>query len=90
MDLIESIAALADGTPVLALVGDEETEETLLSLWRVLSAFPGFALLPRESDLDAIAAALNALDHGLIVLDPGFSTLQSATARAFPRRRHLP
>lgn len=85
--LIGSLEALGDETPVLALVGDDETEETLLSLWLVMSAIPGFAILPRESDLDAIDAALNALDLGLVVLDPGFSAfLSAATPRPYTAR----
>lgn len=70
-ELTEALASLEGAAPVLALVGEDETEETLASLRRVLSSSSSYALLPRESDLDAISAALNALDHGLVVLDPG-------------------
>ena len=80
-ELTEALASLEGAAPVLALVGEDETEETLESLRRVLSLSSSFALLPRESDLDAICAALNALDHGLVVLDPGYSALPIVAAQ---------
>ena len=80
-ELSEALAALDGAAPVLALVGEDETDETLAALWRILAASSSFALLPRESDLDAISAALNALDHGLTVLDPVYSAMPIAAAR---------
>lgn len=80
-ELTEALASLAGVAPVLALVGEDETDETLGSLWRVLSSSASFAVLPRESELDAIDAALRALVHGLVVLDPAYSALPIAAAQ---------
>jgi DNA-binding NarL/FixJ family response regulator len=60
--------------PLLALVAGDD-ESTTLSLLRLLRAFSRFALLLRDSDPDAIIAALAALDDGLTALDPRLTNL---------------
>lgn len=61
--------------PVLALVTGNDTDETLLPLIQSLSSFANYGLLLRDSDPDTIFAALNALDSGLLVIDPTLSSL---------------
>lgn len=61
--------------PVLALVTGNDTDETLLPLIQSLSSFANYGLLLRDSDPDTIVSALNALDSGLLVIDPTLSTL---------------
>lgn len=73
-----SLAECASEMPVLVLVADDETEESLLALMSALAAFPGYGVLPRESDPDAVASALRAIDLGLIVLDPSLRLLPGA------------
>lgn len=76
--LRQTLAEWLGDLPVLALVADDETEASLLTLMSALAAFPGYAILPRESDPDAFAGALSAIDLGLIVLDPGLRLLPVA------------
>ena len=76
--LRQTLAQWLGDLPVLALVADDETEESLLALTGALTAFPGYAILPRESDPDVFASALYAIDFGLIVLDPGLRLLPVA------------
>ena len=73
--IIEQLVQLEGELPVLALTVEDERGEALLVLWQQLSQFPGFALLPRDSDPETLVAALRALDLGLIVLDPSFNHL---------------
>ena len=77
-NLRQGLAEWIGDIPVLALVADDETEESLLALVGALAAYPGYAILPRESDPDAFASALYAIDFGLIVLDPGLRLLPVA------------
>ena len=74
--LRQSLAECVGHVPMLALISDDETEESLLALVGTMAAFPGYGILPRESDPDAFASALNAIDFGLIVLDPSLRRLQ--------------
>ena len=60
--------------PILALVADDEADDTLLLL-QSLAAFTHYGLLLQNSDPDMIAAALHALDSGLIVVEPTLSRL---------------
>lgn len=76
--LRQTLAGWLGDLPVLALVADDETEASLLALMGALAAFPGYAILPRESDPDTFASALYAIDFGLIVLDPGLGILPVA------------
>ena len=73
--IVEQLVQLEGELPVLALTVEDERGEALLALWQQLSQFPGFALLPRDSDPETLVAALQALDLGLIVLDPSFNHL---------------
>lgn len=77
-NLREALAEWLGDIPVLALVADDETEESLLALLGLLAALPGYAILPRESDPDAFASALQAIDFGLIALDPSLPLLPVA------------
>jgi len=61
--------------PILALVTDNDTDDNLMPLVRSLASFPNYGLLLRDSDPDVIVTALNALDSGLLVIDPALSTL---------------
>lgn len=76
--LRQALAEWIGDLPVLALVADDETEETLLALMGALAVCPGYAILPRESDPEAFGSALYAIDFGLIVLDPGLPLLPAA------------
>ncbi len=76
--LHETFAEWFGAIPVLALVAADETEESLLALMGALAACPGYAILPRESDPDAFASALYAIDFGLIALDPSLRLLPVA------------
>ena len=85
--LRERLTAIDKDIPVLALVVDDD-ESAMLSLLRLLRAFSRFALLLRDSDPDAIVAALLALDDGLTALDPRlidalYSPLPSENQPAF-------
>ena len=73
--IVEQLVQLAGDLPILALAVEDERDEALLMLWQQLSQFPGFALLPRDCDPDVLVVALQALDFGLIVLDPSFTHL---------------
>ena len=73
--LIDVLRALTADLPVVALLDGDESRESLQTLWSALLKFSGFAILPRDCEPDALLAALNALDHGLIVLDPSFDVL---------------
>ena len=66
--------------PLLLLA--QADDEGLPALLPALRRFPCFALLPRESDADALAAAVDALLSGLIALAPSFSWLLAATGVA--------
>ena len=81
--LRRSLADWARHLPVLALVDNDETEASLLALAAMFSAGPGFAILPSDSDPDAVASALYAIDCGLIALDPDLRLLPAAS-RASP------
>lgn len=61
--------------PILALVTDNDTDDNLLPLVQSLASFPNYGLLLRDTDPDIIVTALNALDSGLLVIDPALSTL---------------
>lgn len=60
--------------PILALVANPQADETR-RLLQTLAAFSHYGLLLRESEPDAIAAALHAIDKGLLVIDPSLSQL---------------
>lgn len=77
--LSERLAPVESELPVLALI--DEYDESRLALLSVLRACPCFALLPRDSDPDTMAAALAALERGLIALDPRLSDLLGASNR---------
>ena len=64
---------LEGDTPLLLLA--QADDDSLAPLLRTLRRFPCFALLPRESDADALVAAVDALLGGLIVLSPAMSGL---------------
>ena len=68
--LRSKLAELDPDLPVLALVTEDETDESMRDLMASLAVLPGYGIVPRDSDPDAIASALYALDHGLVVLDP--------------------
>ncbi len=61
--------------PLLALVTGHEDDDALLPLLGSLTAFACYGMLLRDSAPDAIAAALHALDSGLVVFDPTLSRL---------------
>ena len=61
--------------PILTLVTGNDTDETLLPLIQALAVFSNYGLLLRESDPDTILSGLNALDSGLLVIDPTLSSL---------------
>ncbi len=61
--------------PILALITGNDTDENLLPLVQSLASFPNYGLLLRDSDPDIIMTALNALDNGLLVIDPALSSL---------------
>lgn len=65
----ERLARIDKDLPLLALAADDDNE-SLAPLLGLLRAFPCFALLLRDSDPDAIVAALAAMEEGLTVLDP--------------------
>lgn len=60
--------------PILALVPDYEADDARLLL-QSLAAFSHYGMLLRDSDPDMIVAALQALDGGLVVIDPNLSQL---------------
>ena len=76
--LLERLAQADLQLPVLALAAENESGEVIRGFMRALARCPGYALLPRDGDPDAIVGALQALDHGLIVLDPAFNALPIA------------
>ena len=80
--LRSKLAELDRDLPVLALVTDDETDESLRDLLASLAILPGYGIVPRDSDPDAIASALYALDHGLVVLDPRLTRLRGISAPA--------
>lgn len=61
--------------PILALVTGADADDNLLPLIQSLASFPNYGLLLRDSDPDTIQTALNALDSGLLIIDPALSTL---------------
>ena len=65
--------------PLLALVA-AAVDSSLHALLASVSLFPQFALLPRDCQPDAIAAALEALAAGLTVIDPRLTSLLSMPA----------
>ena len=69
------LTALDSDLPVLALVTGNDSDETLTPLVQSLASFSNYGLLPRDSDPDTILVALNALDSGLLVIDPSLSSL---------------
>ena len=79
-DLRERLKRIDKDMPILALIGEAE-DAPLGSLLAVLRAFPCFALLLNDSDPEAIVAALAALEHGLIAMDPRLTDLLASAAR---------
>ena len=76
LDRLRSLGA--EGPPVVAVVADEsEAREAL--------AVGARAVLPRNSDGDHLAAALQAAAHGLVILDESFLTLLREPAPATPQ-----
>ena len=71
---------LESDAPLLLLA--DEDDESLAALLPTLRRFPCFALLPRECDAEALAAAVDALLGGLIALAPAMSRLLAATGGA--------
>lgn len=69
--------------PILALVEVEE-DLALSLLLQTLRLFPQFALLLRDSEPDAVIAALDALAAGLTAIDPRLTTFVSAPASSPP------
>ena len=67
---------LTPDLPVLALAALEDSE-FLSRLLQTALLFPQFALLQRDSDPDAIVAALDTLASGLSALDPRVTSLLS-------------
>ncbi len=67
--LRQQLQQIESDLPVLALTAADERPR-ILRLLQTLQTFPHFALLPRDSDPDAIAAAVDALAAGLTVLEP--------------------
>lgn len=61
--------------PILALVTGADADDNLLPLIQSLASFPNYGLLLRDSNPDTIQTALNALDSGLLIIDPALSTL---------------
>ena len=61
--------------PLLALVAEHEDDDALLPLLGSLTAFACYGMLLRDSAPDAIVAALQAIDSGLVVFDPSLSQL---------------
>ena len=80
--LRSKLAELDPDLPVLALVTEDETDESMRDLMASLALLPGYGIVPRDSDPDAIASALYALDHGLVVLDPRLAKLRGVSAPA--------
>lgn len=69
------LTALNTDLPILTLVNGNDTDDTLTPLIQSLSSFSNYGLLLRDSEPDTIVAALNALDSGLLVIDPTLSSL---------------
>jgi len=69
------LTALNSDLPVLTLVNGNDTDDTLTPLVQSLSSFSNYGLLLRDSEPDTIVSALNALDRGLLVIDPTLSSL---------------
>ena len=61
--------------PILTLVTGDDADDTFLPLVQSLTMFSNYGLLLRDSDPDTILVALNALDGGLLVIDPALSSL---------------
>ena len=80
--LRSKLAELDPDLPVLALVTEDETDESMRDLMASLAILPGYGIVPRDSDPDAIASALYALDHGLVVLDPRLAQLRGVSSPA--------
>lgn len=76
----ERLYGIDKDVPVLALVA-EAADVSLGSLLATLRAFPRFALMLNDSDPDAIAAALTALEQGLTAIDPRLTDLLGSPAR---------
>jgi two-component system, NarL family, nitrate/nitrite response regulator NarL len=69
------LAKMDSDLPILALVTSDDSDDSLLPLVQSLAAFSNYGLLLRDSDPDTILVALNALDGGLLVIDPALSSL---------------
>lgn len=75
------LARIDKDQPVLALIAADD-EAALRPVLGVLRVFPRFALLLRDSDPDAIVAAIAALEEGLTVLEPRLVRAWPAAAAA--------
>jgi len=71
------LTAIDRAIPILALAAGDD-ESALVPVLRLLRAFTRFAFLLRDSDPDALVAALLALEAGLIAIDPRLADLFAA------------
>jgi two-component system, NarL family, nitrate/nitrite response regulator NarL len=71
----QRLSSIDTDLPILALVTSDDSDDTLLPLIQLLASFSNYGLLLRDSDPDTILVALNALDNGLLVIDPALSSL---------------
>jgi two-component system, NarL family, nitrate/nitrite response regulator NarL len=69
------LASMDSDLPILALVTSGDSDDSLLPLVQSLATFANYGVLLRDSDPDTILLALNALDGGLLVIDPVLSSL---------------
>ena len=77
----QSLSEIDADLPLLALAATEE-RQTLSLLMQSLRAFPQFAMLPRDSQPDAIISALDALSAGLCAIEPGLASLLAMPGQA--------
>jgi len=71
----QRLTSIDSDLPILALVTGDDSDDTLVPLVQSLAMFSNYGLLLRDSDPDTILVALNALDGGLLVIDPALSSL---------------
>lgn len=69
------LVSMDSDLPILALVASGDSDNSLLPLVQSLATFSNYGVLLRDSDPDTILLALNALDGGLLVIDPVLSSL---------------
>lgn len=83
------LSQIESDLPVLAIAGADDLQ-SLTALLQTLRVFPQFAILLRQSDPDAIVAAVDALVAGLTVIDPQLSALLDAPERLAGDERQNP